>query len=76
MQYHKLELNIDPSQTSISGEISSSFIANENMDEMIFDLSDNMTVTEIIKLSNNIDLSFLHQNDSLFIHYDQTIFQG
>ncbi|GIS21154.1 MAG: hypothetical protein CM15mP121_0060 [Bacteroidota bacterium] len=28
------------------------------MDEMIFDLSDNMTVTEIIKLSNNIELSF------------------
>ena len=67
MKYHKLELNIDPSQTSISGEISSSFIANENMNEMIFDLSDNMTVTEIIKLSNNIELSFLHQNDSLFL---------
>ena len=27
---------------------------------MIFDLSDNMTVTEIIKLSNNIELIFFH----------------
>ena len=76
LKYHKLELNIDPSQTSISGEISSTFLANENMDEMIFDLSDNMTVTEIIKLSNNIELSFLHQNDSLFIDLDQTISEG
>jgi len=76
LKYHKLELNIDPSQTSILGEISSSFVANENMDEMIFDLSDNMTVTEIIKLSNNIELSFLHQNDSLFIDLDQTILEG
>ena len=42
LKYHKLELNIDPSQTSISGEISSSFIANENIDEMIFDLSDKL----------------------------------
>ena len=44
LKYHKLELNIDPSQTSISGEISSSFLANENMDEIVFDLSDNMNI--------------------------------
>jgi len=47
LKYHRLELDIDPSVAFISGDVTSYFEAKENMSEITFDLSDNMTVSQV-----------------------------
>ncbi|QAA82059.1 T9SS type A sorting domain-containing protein [Aequorivita sp. H23M31] len=47
LKYHRLELNVDPTQAFISGKVTSHFEAKEDMNTMVFELVDNMTVSEV-----------------------------
>ena len=47
LKYHRLELDIDPSVAFIAGDITTYFEAKENMSEITFDLSNNMTVSQV-----------------------------
>lgn len=47
LKYHRLELEVDPSVAFITGDITTYFEAKENMIDITFDLSNNMTVSQV-----------------------------
>ena len=66
VKYHRLELNVDPSQALISGDITTYFEAKEAMTEITFDLADNMTVSQVLQRGNNLGFT-QNSNDELVI---------
>ncbi len=75
VKYHRLELNVDPSQAVISGDITTYFEAKEAMTEITFDLADNMTVSQVLQRGNS--LSFIQNtDDELVITLPLTQSQG
>ena len=52
LKYHRLELNVDPSAAFIEGAITSYFEAKEDVDQITFELSENMTVSEVLQRGN------------------------
>ncbi len=66
VKYHRLELNVDPSQALISGDITTYFEAKEAMTEITFDLADNMAVSQVLQRGNNLDFT-QNSNDELVI---------
>lgn len=65
LKYHRLELSIDPSVSFISGDVTSYFVANNNMSTVTFDLASNMTVNQVTQRGNL--LSYQHLSDELVI---------
>ena len=47
LKYHRLELNVNPSQSFISGTVTSHFEAKEDMNTITFELVDNMVVSQV-----------------------------
>lgn len=75
LKYHRLEFNLDPSVDFISGDVTTYFVAKESMDEITFDLADNMTVSQVLQRGN--PLSFVQNaNDELVITLGVTQNQG
>jgi aminopeptidase N len=66
VKYHRLELNVDPSQALISGDITTYFEAKETITEITFDLADNMTVSQVLQRGNNLGFT-QNSNDELVI---------
>ena len=54
LKYHRLELDVDPNVAFIEGAITSYFEAKENLDQVTFELSDNMTVLEVLQRGNSL----------------------
>lgn len=72
--YHKLEFTLDPSVASISGVVTTHFVAKENMSEVTFDLTDNMIVSQVLQDSNA--LTFVQNtDDELVITLSQNLNQ-
>mgnify|MGYP000208990312 CR=1 FL=1 len=61
LKYHRLELNVDPSVSFISGDVTTYFEAKEALTEITFDLADNMTVSQV--LHNGNTLSYTQNSD-------------
>ncbi|WP_228853231.1 M1 family aminopeptidase [Aegicerativicinus sediminis] len=61
LKYHRLEFNVDPAVASISGTVTSYFVAKENLNSVVFELTQNMTVTDVIQRETN--LSFTQNSD-------------
>tara|TARA_R110000787_G_scaffold28923_5_gene78804 strand:+ start:40233 stop:42170 length:1938 start_codon:yes stop_codon:yes gene_type:complete len=61
LKYHRLVLNVDPNVAFIEGAITSYFEAKEDLDQITFELSDNMTVSEVLQRGN--PLTFTQNND-------------
>ncbi|WP_179334105.1 M1 family aminopeptidase [Winogradskyella costae] len=75
VKYHRLELNIDPSVAAIYGDVTTYFEAKEAMTEITFDLSDNMTVSQVLQRGNS--LSYIqNSDDELVITLPATQAQG
>ena len=75
LTYHRLELTIDPSTTFISGDVTSHFIAKQDMSTITFDLDDNMVVSQVIK--DGVPLGFVqNSDDELVITLPQVQNQG
>ena len=74
LKYHRLELDIDPGVSFISGDITSYFTAKSNMSTITFDLSSNMTVSQVLQRGNL--LSFSHLGDELIITLPSTLNTG
>ncbi len=72
--YQRLDLEVDPAQAYISGEVTSHFEAKEAMSQVVFDLTDNMNVLQITKNGNA--LNFQHNNDAITIDLPQTLTAG
>src|SRR5690606_11185648 len=47
LKYHRLELNVNPTQAFISGKVTSHFIAKKAMSTIVFELVNNMTVSAV-----------------------------
>ncbi len=69
--YHRLEWQVDPSIAHIQGKVTSYFKALENLESIVFELDDNMTVTEIKQ--RNTNLNFNHSNGEIIINLNNTI---
>jgi len=60
IKYHRLEWEVDPSKAEINGKVTSYFTALQDIDQITFDLSSNLIVSNVSQRS--LDLSF-SQND-------------
>jgi aminopeptidase N len=67
LKYHRLELqpSLDPSNPSITGTVTSYFVAKEPMNTIHFDLANNINVSSVIQRGNN--LAFTRNGDDLII---------
>jgi aminopeptidase N len=59
LRYQRLELEIDPTVVFISGTVTSHFIPNENISSIYFDLSNNLTVSQVKYHGTNLAFSQL-----------------
>ena len=75
VKYHRLELNVDPSQSEIFGEVTTYFEAKEAMSEITFDLADNMIVSQVLQRGNSLSYT-QNSDDELVITLPLTQAQG
>ena len=71
LKYHRLEFNVDPAKTTISGDVTTYFEAKEDLNLITFDLADNMIVTQVLQRENPLTFS-QNANDELIITLDAT----
>jgi len=75
VKYHRLEFDVDPSVSFISGDVTSYFEAKETLTEITFELSDNMNVSQVMQRGN--PLTFVQNNDDeVIITFSQPQNQG
>lgn len=72
--HHKLEFTVNPAAYFISGKVTTTFKALSPMSTVVFDLTDELTVTSV-KLAS-ASLGFTHQNDELTITLPTTLATG
>lgn len=60
--YQKLELTVDPAVYYISGKVTTTFTALSPMSTVVFDLTDELTVSTVKR--NNISLSFVQNSNN------------
>lgn len=71
VKYHRLEWEVDPSIAQIKGKVTCYFKALQDMNQITFDLSDNLTVSQVSQRS--LDLTFSQNaNDELIITFPST----
>ncbi|MEE9408831.1 MAG: M1 family aminopeptidase [Polaribacter sp.] len=70
--YHKLEFTVDPAVASITGKVTTTFTAKEELTTVTFDLDDNMTVSNVLQNGNNLSFS-QNANDELVITLENTL---
>ena len=75
LTYHRLDWNIDPAIAFISGNVTSTFTAKEDLSEITFDLADNMTVSGVTQNGTALTYS-QNTNDELIITLAQMLLQG
>ncbi len=75
LKYHRLAFNVNPSIATISGNITSYFEAKETLNQITFELTDNMTVSQVTYHGNSIGFT-QNSNDEVVISLPQTINQG
>lgn len=75
LKYHRLRLNVDPAQSFISGEITSYFVAKENLNTITFDLANNMNVSNVTQRGASIPFT-RNGNEELVVTLPQSQNQG
>lgn len=73
--YHELDLTLDPNAAFISGTITTNFTAKSAMTQIIFDLDDNMTVSQVMQNGNSLSFT-QNSDDELIITLSQALNQG
>jgi aminopeptidase N len=72
--YHKLEFEIDPADYFISGTVTTTFTALENMGQVVFDLSGDLFVSSVLLDGNLLD--YAQSGDELVITLPSTLNTG
>ena len=67
LKYHKLEFNLDPSSAYLEGQITSHYVAKEDLNQVVFDLTENMNVSGVYHLYSGALLNFVHTTDDELI---------
>lgn len=75
VKYHQLEFDVDPASTFLSGVTTTHFEAKEPMTQVVFDLADNMTVTQVLQSGNSVSFS-QNANDELVIDLSPALNTG
>ena len=75
IKYHRIELNIDPAQAGLSGDITTYLEAKSNTSQIVFDLASNMIVQEVIQRGNSLSFS-QNTDDELIITLPEILNQG
>ena len=57
VKYHRLEWTVDPSVATISGDVTTYFIAKETVNSVTFDMASNLTVSAVTQRGNNLSYS-------------------
>ncbi|RXJ52622.1 M1 family aminopeptidase [Gelidibacter gilvus] len=52
VKYHRLELEVDPAVAYINGQVTTYFEATSNLNQIVFDLTTNMTVSQVSQRGN------------------------
>ncbi|MDX5584160.1 MAG: M1 family aminopeptidase [Aureibaculum sp.] len=73
--YHRFDWTVDPAVAFISGIVTTSFTAKDDLTTITFDLTDNMTVSAVTQNGNSISYT-QNSNDELVIALSQTLLQG
>ncbi len=69
--YHRLRLTVDPTELLVSGEVTTKYIAKENLNSVTFDLSDALDVSTVKQ--RGIDLTFTRSgNNELIVNLPVT----
>ncbi len=66
VKYHRLQLNVNPTQAQISGDVTTYFEAKSPISQITFDLADNMSVSQVLQRGNPLTYS-QNSNDELVI---------
>jgi len=69
--YHRLEFTIDPAELFITGEVTTKYIAKENLNSVVFDLSDQLEVSSVKRHGNEIAFA-QNANNELVITLPET----
>ncbi|MCA0933506.1 T9SS type A sorting domain-containing protein [Lutimonas saemankumensis] len=72
INYHRLYWNVDPAVAQISGEVTTHFTANADMEEIVFDLADNMKVSAVKQRGEDLIFS-QNNNDELIVKFPATL---
>lgn len=75
IKYHRIELNINPAQPGLSGDITTYFVAKSNTSQIVFDLASNMTVQEVIQRGSNLTFT-QNTDDELIITLPEALNEG
>lgn len=73
--YHKLEFSVDPAVATISGKVTTTFTALQNMNAVVFDLDNNMIVSGVRQNGNALTFSQNSSNE-LVINLQAVLNQG
>jgi aminopeptidase N len=63
--YHRLRLTVDPTELFIAGEVTTKYIAKENLNSVTFDLSDALDVSTVKQ--RGVDLNFTRSGNNELI---------
>ncbi|MDP2160360.1 MAG: M1 family aminopeptidase [Flavobacterium sp.] len=74
MVYQRLELTVDPAVYFVSGNVTSHFVAKQNMSTITLDLAHQLTVGSVMK--GNTSLAFTQANNELVVTLAQPIVAG
>jgi aminopeptidase N len=75
IKYHRIELNIDPAQSGLSGDITTYFEAKSNTSQIVFDLASNMTVQDVIQRGQSLSFT-QNTDDELIITLPEILNEG
>ncbi len=72
LRYQRIELTLDPAVYEVDGTITSHFIPNQNMDRIYFDLTNQLSVSEVLYHGQSLTFNQL-VSDELVIDFPSTI---
>lgn len=75
VKYHRLELNIDPAQPDISGDVTTYYEAKDDMSQITFELMNNMTVSQVEHHGNTLVFT-QNSNDEVVITLPEVLNTG
>ena len=75
VKYHRLELEVDPSIAKIKGEVTTYFKAKTSLNQITFDLTDHMTVSQVLQRGNPLEFT-QNTNDEVIILLPQELAVG
>lgn len=74
VKHQKLEFNIDPTQYYISGTVTTQFVPNQNLQTIVFDLSHDLIVSEVVQGLQTA--TFTQANNELIIQLPEQVLMG